>query len=382
MSTYCNIQQYEYTAIDSIFSIAMRIHGMKGYKPMREQIIKWLYENAGPIIRWRLIRDFGIKVSETESRIVKQAVLESEEVRRWLDNLGGPSVHGSKDTDAENAMAKLIEYGLKKGMAEEFDAKMLSYAERVTASSQGIDNLSFITLMAGPFLIAAGFGSDPKVRSYFRRRLHILRDKAVSGVYDIYMPVEDKGNIPSAWRNNPVYKPEFYAGRVVRLPMCYDLYALSHWPASNVTERAPIDDVINYLSAPLFQDTQGGFLWDKAKKTCYAAGRVVLACLTEERKILFLELTAKFEQCREKQWFRDALAELERHRTWSGTYCFPPEYLAENKNKSYLYRGGHMGLGEDRRYRKWREIESTFRMLNIKRLMAGDHPSNSGGYKI
>ena len=52
---------------------------------------------------------------------------------------------------------------------------------------------------------------------------------------------------------------------------------------------------------------------------------------------------------------------------------YKPEYYSDQVFRlpmCYdLYGGAHMGLGENRRARKWREIESTFRMLNIRRLM-------------
>jgi hypothetical protein len=36
----------------------------------------------------------------------------------WLDNLTRPSeIHGSRDTTAENALAKLLEYGLNRSVS-------------------------------------------------------------------------------------------------------------------------------------------------------------------------------------------------------------------------------------------------------------------------
>jgi hypothetical protein len=340
---------------------------------LNTETIEWLFENAGPIIRWRLIRDFGVPVSEAEAEATKRAILESAEVGRWLDNLGGTNVHGSKDTDAENAMAKLIEYGLCAGMAE-FDAKMLPYVERMVAGKQGIDGQSFVSLMAGPFLIAAGYTKHPAVRAYFRHRLAILYEMASKRDYDLYITPEVKNRVPSAWRDKPVYKPEYYADRVVRLPSCYDLYALAHWPAESSDEGRQIEEIVAYLADPRFQATPGGYLWDVEKRRCYAAGRVFLACLNENRKVLFLELMARFKSCYEQPWFRDTFTDLESYRTDRGTYCFPSEYLVERRNSYYIYNGAHMGLGENRRRRQWREIESTFRMANIKRLMGVDHP--------
>ena len=99
------------------------------------------------------------------------------------------------------------------------------------------------------------------------------------------------------------------------------------------------------------------------------AGRAWLACLTPERLVLFLELAARFAPARRSQWFKTALADLERHRTEKGTYRFPGEYLKEKRNSYYIYQGAHMGVGENRRKRDWIEIESTFRVLNVQRLM-------------
>lgn len=84
---------------------------------------------------------------------------------------------------------------------------------------------------------------------------------------------------------------------------------------------------------------------------------------------MFFELFSRFGVARESIWFQDALSMLEQSRTERGTYRFPSDHLKEKRNSYHLYGGAHMGLGENRRKRDWIEVESTFRMLNIKRLM-------------
>jgi len=128
-------------------------------------------------------------------------------------------------------------------------------------------------------------------------------------------------------------------------------------------------DVVAYVSDAAFQSTPGGYLWDRDRNPCHAAARVCLACLTPERLVLFAELFARFRVATESRWFRDALSVLERHRTCRDTYIFPADYLKEKRNSYYIYAGAHMGLGENRKKRCWTEVESTFHMLNIKRLM-------------
>ena len=78
---------------------------------------EWLIDNAGPIVRWRAVRDLGLIVNESHNDLL-DSVIATDEVQRWLGNLGGRQIHGSKDTCAENAMAKLVEYGLRAGNPE------------------------------------------------------------------------------------------------------------------------------------------------------------------------------------------------------------------------------------------------------------------------
>jgi len=318
-------------------------------------MLDWLFANAGPIIRWRLVTEFALPVPKKETTRLKTELLATEEVRRWLANLGRKAVHGSTDTHAENAMAKLVEYGLRAGISE-FDEKMLPYAET------GGD-------FADCFLIAAGYATHEAVAARFRKRLSAVHRTAIKASYDFYLPPEEARLVPKAWRGKPIYRPEFGWNANLPVPSCCDLYAMAHWNHGTKTERRMIEEVIKYASHPSFQTTSGGYTWNRERHMCHAEGRCCLACLTPDRVILFTELFARFRPARESGWFQEILSGLERCRTDRGTYVFPPDYLKEKRNCYYLYAGAHMGLGENRRNRNWLEVESTFRMLNIKRLM-------------
>ena len=314
--------------------------------------LHWLNANAGPIIRWRLVTDFAIPIPRKEATRLQGSVLASDEVRYWLGNLNGGVTHGSKDTNAENAMAKLVEYGLRAGVPE-FDEKMMPYTKRP-------DRVGYA------FLIAAGYSGEPEVANRFSERLDQLHETATRGESDLYLPASETQEAPKPWRGRRIYRPEFTVDSV---PSCYDLYAMAHWPSRSRAERQRIEDIVAYISHPDFQDNAGGYFWNRERNVCHAAGRIWIACLTPERLILFLELAARFAPARKSPWFKEALEDLERHRTEKGTYRFPPEYLKEKRNSYYILKGAHMGLGESRRKRDWIEIESTFRMLNIHRLM-------------
>jgi hypothetical protein len=58
--------------------------------------IDWLYANAGPIIRWRLIQDYQLPVAKKEKETLLQEVVSHPDVQNWLQLLGSRYVHGSK----------------------------------------------------------------------------------------------------------------------------------------------------------------------------------------------------------------------------------------------------------------------------------------------
>ena len=84
------------------------------------------------------------------------------------------------------------------------------------------------------------------------------------------------------------------------------------------------------------------------------------------RVVQRMELMAHFPAARETRAFQDCLAHLEAHRTDRGTYLFPRDYLREQQS-GYWVTGAYMALEDNRRSPHAIELESTFRMLTIKR---------------
>ena len=326
-----------------------------------QAVMEWLYANAGPIIQWRLVRDFAYPSSKKEADRLLQAVVSSEEVQRWLSNLGG-GIHGSKDTHAENAIAKLVEYGIEKGLPE-FDEKMMPYADRV-----GTYRPTWLSDQLAPFLIAGGYAAHKRVRECFLKRLDLLYSFVKEHDSIEYLSSQETEDIPKAWQGKPVYRFDYDAEGSVPLPSCYDLYALAHWPHDSQTTKKA-EAVMSFVSQPTFQNTEGGFFWDRKRHVCHSAGRGWLACCEPKRIVLFVGLAARFASARDSEWFKAALANLESCQTKEGRYSFPKDYLKEKRNSYYMYQGNHMGLGESRRKKQWIEVESTFQMLNIRRLM-------------
>ena len=89
------------------------------------------------------------------------------------------------------------------------------------------------------------------------------------------------------------------------------------------------------------------------------------ASFAPSRFLLYLDLVSRYPGAGEIPWFLQGLQHLEKYRVGTDRYCFPASYVPERKTGYYLYSGSMMGLGETGKKRL--EVESTFRMLSMKR---------------
>jgi hypothetical protein len=323
-----------------------------------EYLSEWLFANGGPILRYRMAVDRMDGISQAEREQLLRDAIATPEVQRWLDNLRrSPSIHGSKDTNAENPLAKLLDYGLNRAVPA-FD--------QIVQSLLNTPWKAWDDLILYPFLLRAGYADHPPVAECLGRRIELLYQTALRGDFDFYLSPAEASNVPKAWQGKPIYRDVFGSAVGYSLPTCYDFYALAYCPPvptiENLSEK--IDAIVAFFSDARFQSTVGGYGWDRDKKRRYAAGRVFLACVEPSRLVLFMELGARFAAARRSEWFQQGLATLNSYRTSQGTYRFPSSLLAE-KNGYFIYSGSHMGMGEDRHSPKALELESTFRMLNI-----------------
>jgi hypothetical protein len=326
-----------------------------------EKLVEWLFENSGPVLRYRIAVDM-MDVSSEEKAQLLRASLATNEVQYWLDNLGrARNIHGSKDTDAENSLSKLLDFG--------FDCTVPAFAKSIKhLFGQPMQMWDSFVLL--PFLIRAGFYDDPLIFEWLKNRIEVLYQTVQRGVFDFYLSPAEACSVPKAWKGKSIYRDEFGHESGYPLPTCYDFYALSYCPSTlNITNlNEKCEAIIAFLSDKRFQSTVDGYGWDKIKNRCYSAGRVFLACVMPARLVLFLELGACFNASRHSYWFRKGLSTLENYRTTHGTYRFPAGLLVE-KTGNHIYGGSHMGLGENRRSRLAIELGSTFHLLYIQRRM-------------
>jgi len=74
--------------------------------------------------------------------------------------------------------------------------------------------------------------------------------------------------------------------------------------------------------------------------------------------LFFAQFISKYPTARKTKWFVDLLSYIDKFKTDEDTYIFPSGWLKETQG--YAVMGSHLSFGENRRNKKWREIESTF----------------------
>lgn len=101
------------------------------------------------------------------------------------------------------------------------------------------------------------------------------------------------------------------------------------------------------------------------KITDGGAGDRLSGCLVQR-----LELMEHFAAARRHQRVITARKHMEGFRTANGTYLSLCTYLKKRPTGHWVL-GSHMGLEESRKTAKAIELESTFRMLKVSRLLGG-----------
>jgi hypothetical protein len=344
---------------------------------MDQQLVSWLSENGGSSVRYRSAVELEAKTRSLRTEELEQRLLESRPVLRWLDHLSQvQAVHNSSNTALENAAGKLLDLGLRAGMAP-LDQGLLRF-RRWLEEEHSSWLATFKKVIVAWVLTWAGY-TDASLFDFLRARLNLLYQTAREGSCNIYLPDGACPDVPRARQGRPVVNPELYPDMEFRLPFIHDLYWLAHAPAASLGPSAGerIETIVRYILSSGYQSLHPGYgLIRAGRGHYYAMGwSVHLPCyhrpeLSRSEARCFvqrLELLAHFPCAREHAWFREGLAHLETFRSPSGTYRFPPWYLPEEPS-GYWVTGAHMRLEEDRRSQRSLEVDSTFRMLTIQRL--------------
>ena len=344
---------------------------------LSSDLVQWLFANGGPSIRYRTATELMDDPASVDLERLTADLVQSTMARQWLDCFGARrdgdlfSFHGSNPDAFENVCAKLCELGIRPGMLETVDERMLAFCHLLAQGGT----------FTGRSLVAsclnwAGYGADEAVQNCLCERLSRLYGLAQSGTYDIYIDHDTFGDCPAAFRKRPLVNPEYNG----RLPGIWDIYALAHYPEALMSAETArqIDAVIAYVLHPDYQGLHEGYGYMRSGPRRYWSmgwsvhlpgynGLDLRRAIHAHMFVQRLELMAHFPTARQSQWFKDCVAHLEGFRTQAGTYRFPARYLRE-QSSGYWVQGAYMRLEENPRSRQSLELDSTFRMLKIRKL--------------
>jgi len=367
-------------------------------------LIQWLLDEGGPVIRYRTLVELAGYDAPADRESASSAVLQTEKTQWLLEQMDhfGPltrvdigtlnALHGMKPTCLENIIPRLLERGLRAGVAV-FDEKMARFRQYVDNPlvRRALDDLAhptveggravFIATVLASYFMRAGYDYD-EVSQFVQRRVASLSRLAAKKTYDIHLAEAQLAGLPKQWAGKPIINPDMDPmSGTTPLPLIHDIFAFAYLPAECFTDsmRRQLDDIVTYVTDEWYRAFPPGYgyLWSEAnRRMCYACGwNLDLPDLDsaepyDQRKIVQrLELLAHFPAAHQSAWFQAGMRLLETYRTERGTYAFPAAFLKEAK-AGYYVGGEYMGLEDIRRTTKTLEIESTFRMLRLKRLIA------------
>lgn len=358
-----------------------------------DETLRLLLEEGGPIIRYLAAAEFLPVEARSDNHLPERDLLESQEVRTWLDNLSSAAtprirpntIHGGADTCYENAMGKLVQYGLHAGMPE-FDERTAPFRQWLSEFPGNEKYVfgSFYAAVVASFLAMAGYRDDAVIR-VLQERLSITHRFCSQERYDIYVSKDGFRSVPKTWADVPLVDPALYPGENWCLPWIYDFsgyVALMDSLPDDTLISGMVDTVIGYVFRPEYQSLRDGYgIVTDGKGRFWGMGWSVHlpefsgAPLEKATSGLLGRLVAMapYGVARNRAWFRDGIARLASFRTPKGTFLFPRELLPEKKN-TYWIGGTHCGLGENRRAPKWIELESTYWAMKLGVTGSNPHP--------
>ena len=351
---------------------------------------EWLMDHADTPVRYRTAREL-LGDLKTANKLEKE-LFEHPHVRLWLKNLK-PQIppqhrwmeHRSFDFCLENAMLKLVQFGLHGGLPQVMDAAGFYLAKMQNTAALTQKRRDFTAILTANLLSLAGL-EDAATRRFMLHSLDEMHRFAQTKSYDLYYSDKERSRlagIPACWKNRRHFiRQELYEEYGFIYPMIYDiagLHSLYRLRDPEIDRR--IDSVIRYLSTDAFHASVAdgyGILvegngvyhsmgWDPKYPGWSDVARY-LETGHVPRLLFFAMYASRYPSVWETKWYSALFRCLETYRTDEGRYLFPAKWLTETQG--YAVMGQHLSFGENRRKKNWREIESTFYMLLLGQAQA------------
>ena len=378
---------------------------------------EWLLANGGVPIRYNLFKLYSMNRETCE---IQEELNQFPEVQYWLEQLEEreekgiqlEKIHGSHDYRYENIMRKLSQLGYQSG-TEDMDCRCEVYRQalfRWVTEERGA-GLSFKKLYSyydheliiAVFLALAGY-RDKAIRQVAEKRINILFEFTCQKRYDIYVDGSKLPGVPQQWAAW-VIDPDLYADGQIHFPTIHDfvlLAAVVPWildlqiaPHSFALDeeipgdqrasaeiiqfvnldklKSKIDSIVSWLFDPGYGEISNryGYFWIpggsySTKAVCWKLDlpdlKAVKAHPGKGQSLIqrVLHLSA-LPGAGGYPWMISARDHLDSFRIDDEKALFPSNYLIEKRDGYWIF-GAHMGMGENRKLKYARMIESSYWM--------------------
>jgi hypothetical protein len=336
-----------------------------------DNTIHWLLAHAGPVIRYRVINEFCENSDDQQREEAIRDLLALPEMQKRLAQLANQDIdkiHGATFDCFENSLPMVLDFGLNNTNIEFCRCINIDQLIGYYEDSEGCQQIMY------PLLYRAGY-RNVELENYIKKRLNHVSEFTDKMDFDIYDDEEKHKSRPKTYRDRPVVRAELFADGNYRFPQIYDIIGFAElYKTADAEYQNKINSVIQYILAPEYNKFVGHYgAILLPNKRYHAIGWDCMLPLFHtdyghqslSMYVHRLEMFSVFPCVVQSAWFKTALAFFERCKTTENTYALGKDYLIELKNSCWFI-GSHLGLGEDRR-RYYQEIESTFRILRIKR---------------
>jgi len=315
--------------------------------------------------------------------LLKEDLLSSNLVQFWLNNLRPDFdknvLHSGRSEAFENAMGKLYEFGLRKGV-KALDKKTKPFrlwlAQQIRLPNEGYFPVFHRTIVA-TFLSMTGYANEDAVKTMILKRLETIYPFAKKGdLKDVYVPQDSFPGFPKSFRNYPLLNPDLYPDDEMKLPWIHDVNAFVYSPfiMEDVELREKVETIIAFILKPEYQKLHFGYgVIRKESGKYYVMGwSVHLPRYFESSPqpkdfgyfLLLLNLMSRSRTARKHPWFKRSFSFLNSFKAENDLITFPRDFLPE-KRFGYWVTGARMGLEPNRKTQKAITCESTFRYLQI-----------------
>lgn len=342
----------------------------------------WLIENAEAPIKYILTKD---------STLISD-LLDNKEVDRWFSLLKDRAltnnladIHGSHDYRYENQIGKCFILGLNKDI-EQFNQVMKFFInfledqiekkhDDILTFGKMYQYRDYETILACylPFL---GYGDEDCVRYVIDKRIDTIYRFTKEHRYDIY---NSNNNYPGAKKEWKPYivDPNLYKDGNIAIPTIHDFILFAGiYHELNEEKQNRIDNIVEWILDDRYSDinyTHYYYVPDDPRYKSKGINRKVdiadfnnIANKEILHAIIFnCFIFSHFKKVQYCEWFKESLKYIEQYRTDTGRFIFPKDMIFEQKDK-YVFRGGHMNVGQNKRSKNYAEIISTYWMERIK----------------